>query len=608
MNRSFFLLSTVCTACFALSTPAIAQDPVDLGALTLSGSLTPVLRSSTGSSVEVLTGDQVGADDTAVIDRLDRLPGVSPTANGGLGAQSAIRIRGLPSRYVAVRINGIDVADPSGTQSQFNFGGLTSAGIGRIEVLKGSQSALYGSEAIAGVIDITSWRPETLGFSGLAEAEAGSFDTWSGTLNLGYKGARGEVALSYGRIETDGISTRAGDAEDDGFEQTTILFSADHAVSDVFTLGGSLYYRDGEAEIDRSAVNNTGINYFEERGLRTFAALETGPVTHTLSYAFFDVDRRDPGGFTTRFTGERQEFSYLASAELGGATVLNFGVDHTEEKFTSGALRGSEDVTGIQAELLFSPIAGLDVTAALRHDENSDFGGQTTGRIAAVWRPVTDLAFRAAAGTGFRAPSLYERFSAFGDPMLQPEDSRSFEMGVEKSFGDRGAVTATVFYTEIDDLIDFDPAAVACGSGFGCYNQVPGTTKSKGIELSGDHALTAGLSVYGAYTYTDASTGGARLTRTPKHDLVLGLSNDFTDRLRGHVDIRHVADVVASPFAPAGHKVGDYTLVGMGVSFDVTDNAEAYLRVENLFDEDYETAGGFNTPGRAAFVGVRAKF
>ncbi|RKF13593.1 TonB-dependent receptor [Roseovarius spongiae] len=607
MTRTL-LASTFLTSLAVGSTAAQAQQTYDLGTIVLSSSLSPVELGRTGASVEVLEDEDVGGNDSAVIDRLDRLPGVHSTANGGLGGTSTIQIRGLPAKYVGVRINGIDMADPSGPQNQFDFGGLTASGIGRIEVLKGSQSALYGSEAIAGVVNITTFRPEKLGFSGRVQAEAGSFGTYSGTLGMGYKSERGFVALSYGRVETNGISAQSFNTEKDGFEQDTITFSGEYDVNDAVTVGAALIHRDSKVEIDRFPPTFTGENYSEELGARVYTTLRTGAVSHTLAFNHFDIERKDPGGFTQRFTGERQTFSYLGSAELGARTVLNFGLEHTEEKFTSGAARGSEDDTAVKAELLFAATDQIDISAALRHDENSTFGGQATGRLAAVWRPVEDLAFRAVVGTGYRAPSLFERFGSNGVPTLTPEDSRSYELGVEKTFAGRGFAKATVFYTEVDDLIDYVPGGGGCASPWGCYNQIPGTTTSKGIELSGEYRLASGLSMFGTYTYTDAETDGKRLTRAPKHDLALGLSQDFTDRFSGYVDLRHIADVVPSAFAPAGHKVGDYTLVGAGVSYDVTENAELYLRIENLFDEDYETAGGFNEPGRAAYVGLRAKF
>jgi len=595
------------TTAITFMQPVTAQEAFDLDTIVVSGSLSPIEAERSGASVNVVDAEKLSTTDTTVIDRLDRLPGVSSTANGGLGASSNIQIRGLPARYVSVRVNGIDVANPSGVQNQFNFGGLTPSGISRIEVLKGSQSALYGSEAIAGLIDITSYRPQELGFSGDFTAEAGGNETYQGTLNMGVKSVRGEIALTYGRTTSEGISARAGDPEKDGFEQDTLILYGEYDLSDNVTLGATVFYRDGSVEIDRSATNNSGEVDTEETGYRVFGEVRTGPVTHTLSFAFFDIARRDPGGFTPRFDGERRQFSYLGSYEISPTTAFNFGFDRTEEEFQAGAV-GDNDTNSVQAELLFSPSDALDVSAAIRHDDESDFGGKTTGRIAAVWRPVQDLAFRAVAGTGFRAPSLFERFSASGDPTLKPEESISYELGVEKRFGEAGFVKATLFHTEIDDLIQFDTTAVACGSGFGCYNQVPGTTTSKGIELSGEYALNGAVTVYGNYTYTDAETNGARLTRTPKHDVTLGITGEIGQRVTAEADIRHVADIVPSAFAPANNKVGDYTLVGAGVTFAVTDRAEAYLRVENLFDEDYETAGGFNTPGRTAFVGVRASF
>lgn len=594
------------------ASPAVAQDQAfDLAPIIVeANSLTPVEQDRSGANVEVLSGADAGANDARVVDRLTRLPGVNTTSNGGLGALSTIQVRGLPSRYVGVRINGIDVSDPSGTQTQFNFGGLTAAGVDRVEVLKGSQSAIYGSEAIAGVVNISTFEPADLGFSGIGQIEAGSFDTYAARLSLGYRDARGYVALSLGQVETDGISAQSFNDEDDGFDQSTVHLTGAYEVGEGVTVGAAFLYRDGTVEIDRSAFSNdaTGEIFSEERGARVFTTFETGPVAHTFSFATFDIDREDPGGFTTRFQGTRDTLSYLGTATLGSAATLSFGIEHTEEDITSGTVVGREDNTAYTAELLYSASAQLDLSAALRHDDNSSFGGQTTGRITAVFRPQDDLAFRASLGTGYRAPSLFERFSDFGDSTLQPENSIGFELGAEKTYGARGNVKATLFYTEIDDLIDFDGAATACGSGFGCYGQVPGTTTSQGLEVSGAYALSDRVLLSGSYTYTDAKTEGTRLARTPRHDLALGVSAEITQRLHGALDIRHVADVEPSAFAPADNKVGDYTLVGARLSYDLSDTSEVYLRVDNLFDEDYETAGGFNQPGRAFYVGLRASF
>ncbi|MBU2980702.1 TonB-dependent receptor [Lentibacter algarum] len=606
------LMASLLASTAILAPPAFAQDAAfDLDPIIVeSSSLTPVEQARTGTNVEVLEGEDAGSNDTRVIDRLSRLPGVNVNSNGGLGGASSIQLRGLPSRYVGVRVNGIDVADPTGPQNQFDFGGFTAAGIERVEVLKGSQSAIFGSEAIAGVVNFSTFRPTELGFSGNMKAEAGSFDTYSGALNIGHKTEQGFVALSYGHIKSQGISSQSFNTEKDGFEQSTLHLTAEYAISDTVTIGGAFLYRDGEGEFDRSSfsLDSTGEFFNLEHGARVYTTFETGAVTHTLSFSYFDIDRKDPGGFTPRFQGKRQSVAYLGSASLGANATLNFGIDHTEEKINAGAAVGSEDNTSFTAELLFSPGAQFDLSAALRYDDNSTFGGQATGRLSAVYHAREDLALRASVGSGYRAPSLYERFSAYGDPALQPEKSVSYELGVEKTYGTRGFVKATLFLTDIDDLIDYDFAATVCGSGFGCYNQVPGKTTSKGLELSGEYKMSERYSFYGAYTYTDAKTEGVRLARTPRHDLVLGVNGTFTDRFSGYLNVRHAADVLPSAFASAGNKVGDYTLVGAGLSYDLSDTAEVFLRVDNLLDEDYETASGYNQPGRSVFVGLRADF
>ncbi len=607
-------LLALTAAPLALSvSPAIAQDqPFALDEIVVTGAFTalsPQPLARTGATVDLLEGEALEEAPTFTLaDTLAALPGVSFSSNGGLGTNTTLRIRGLDTSYIGVRIDGIDVTDPSSTQTAFNFGGLTKAGLGRVELIKGSQSALYGSEAIAGVVDITTARSDEPGFSGQVRAEAGSFETYSGTLGLTQRTERGQLSFNLDRTITDGISTRAGDDEDDGFQQTFATLTGDFNVSDTVTLGFSALWRDAELEIDRSATDNSGINYTEQVGGRVFAQIDALGIDHELSYSVFASDREDPGGFTRNFEGDRRTLSYVGTGDVG-TTTLSFGADRTEEKIETDSVSGDDVTVSIFGEAVVRPTETLDLALTLRHDDSDDFGGQTTGRLAAAWQAAPDTTVRAVAGTGFRAPSLFERFSSYGDPDLEAEESVSVELGVEQRLGDDSSVKATAFYTEIDNLIRFDPGATACGTGFGCYGQVEGTTRTRGLELSGRYALAQGrATLFGAYTYTDAETEAGRLARVPRHDLVVGMEGEIADRLTGRFNVRHRADVEASRFAPADNKVGDYTLANLGLGYALTETVSATLRVENLFDEDYETAGGFNQPGRAAYVGLSSSF
>jgi vitamin B12 transporter len=614
MNRLLALSAAPLALSVPLSAPpALAQEaPFALDEIVVSGAFTalaPQPLERTGATVELLEG--AALEDSPQQDlagTLDTLPGVSFSANGGPGSAATVRVRGLSPSYLAVRIDGIDVTDPSVTQTFFDFGGVGRAGLGRVAVIKGSQSALYGSEAIAGVIDITTARAEAPGFSGRARAEAGSFESYSGTVSLTQRTERGQLSFNADRTTTEGISARSGDDEKDGFQQSFATLTGDFEVSDTLTLGFSALWRDAELEIDRSATDNSGETFREEAGARAYAQLDAFGIAHELSYSAFSSDRRDPGGFVTEFLGDRREVSYVGTGELG-ATILSFGADWTEESVESGSVSADDVTASVFGEAVLRPSDRLDLALSLRHDDSDDFGGQTTGRLALAWQAAPDTTLRAVAGTGFRAPSLFERFSAFGDPELEPEESRSFELGLERRFGAESFVKATAFYTEIDELIEFDPASAACGSGFGCYAQVAGTTTTSGLELSGRYALAGGrAALFGAYTFTEAEGEEGRLPRVPRHDLVLGVEGRIAARLTGRLDVRHVADVEPSEFAPADSKVGDYTLANLGLDYALTDRVDATLRVENLTDEDYETAGGFNRPGRAAYVGLSASF
>lgn len=614
MNRTLpILLATTALA----ASPVLAQQggTVDLGTIVLSPNLTPVDVARTGANVEVVDGRDLQGSDSSLIGALARVPGVSFSSNGGVGTNTNLRIRGLDNAYIGVRFDGIDVSDPSSTQTAFNFGGYASAGLGRVEILKGSQSAIYGSEAIAGVINITSWRPTANGFSGQGSFELGSFGTRAVGLSFGHKSDRGEVALSLSSMTSDGISARSWDAEEDSFEEKRVTFSARYQVTDNLTIGGNILWRDTELEIDRSAPSawgpgdNSGENFGMQKGGRVFAEFATGMVKHTLSYSVFRTDRQDPGGFTTFFNGERKQLSYQANVELSGGIKLNFGLDKAEEDFQTTSNMGAYDTKSAVAELLLPVGSQADVSVTLRHDDHSLFGGHTSGRIAGVYRLNQQTSLRAVIGTGFRAPSLYELYSPYGNASLVPEESRNLELGVEHRFaGDAGVIKATLFYTEVDSLIDYVSGATGCASPWGCYVQVPGTTTSQGVELSGRYALSQAVAVYGNYTYTDAKNSSGALPRVPEHDFVLGVDAKLSPRLNGKAEVQHVAGVTPSIYAPAGHKVGDYTLVNLSLSYAINDKTKAYLRIENAFDEDYETAGGFNQPGRAMFFGISASF
>lgn len=615
----------------AFATPALAQDgaaddPVELDAITLSASGQPVALSRTGATVSVLTQDDIRASGALSFgDLVSTLPGVTVSSNGGMGTLTSVRIRGLSSYYIGTRIDGIDVSDPSQTQTAYDFGATTTGALGRVEVLRGSQSALYGSEAIGGVIDITTWRPSKDGTSGQIGIEGGSNGTWTGTGSVGLRTDRAELAFSLSRTITDGISAYVDGTEDDAFRATFGSLYAAYELADGIRIGVNGFRRKSYAEFDSSTADTDGSNATNLRGGRVFAQIDAGDLTHEFAIARTKTERDvfDWGSYTY-YTGERDQYSYNGGWNPGGPVSLTWGLDRTEEEFDMASAyagaTGESRTNSVFGEVLYAPTADLDLSFALRHDDHDAFGGKTSGRLALAWRPDAEWILRGVASTGFRAPSLYELHSGYGNTGLEPETSRSLELGVERLLPNGGSIQATLFDTRIKDRIIFDDTSFNCAEAQawsypGCYAQVDGHTTTRGIELAARTEITRDWSVFGSYTYTHAISNDdgdrSRLAQAPRHDLTLGVEGKIADQWGLRAALHHVGDFIsteAGSFPVVTKKMSDYTLVDLGVTYDVNDATQAYLRVENLFDKDYQVIDGYGRPGRQVFLGVRTAF
>ena len=611
------------------ATPAIAQEDEDttlLGTITLTALRTAFEDIRTGVSVSVVTEEDLEeAGDIQLSSYLSRLPGISVVQNGPMGTQAKLGIRGASSRYVAVYIDGIRVDDPTGIATEFDFGALSTADVGRVEVLRGSQSALWGGSAVGGVINITTRAALEDGLHQSVAVEGGSYGTASLRYSLGYRDDRIETAFTASRIHSDGFSSydtlpRDPSLEADGYDATRLSFSTRYRVSDALALGFSVFGQDSENEYDGFG-SDTALNSQDRRevGGRLFAEYETGNTGHLFEVTRYRVSRDDDAaGFVSTFTGERLGFGYRGTTEISQALTLVYGADWMEETATNAALPAGEStrIGGVYVQGIWSPSETLDLSLSLRHDDHSSFGSQPSRRVALAWQAMPDLTLRAAASTGFRAPSLYElygdpNFTIDPNPDLTAEESRSFEIGADYRIGDRAELGLTLFAIDTENAITYQscpagPPTWTCPPGTSnVYENVAGTSKRRGAELSGDVALSDALNLGLAYTYTDArGPTDARLGRVPFHSLALMLSGDLSDRLSGHVGLQHVSGRPAE----FGTPLDDYTVVNLGASYDLSETTQLSLRVENVFDRDYQILPGYGTSGRAAYLGLQMKF
>ncbi len=602
--------------------PAAIADAEE-GAVTLpdiivSANRTPTAAAATGSTVSVITDRQIVEDGRPfALDILGTQPGVTVQQSGPPGTLTGFSVRGAPQQYVRVMVDGIEVSDPTVPQVGAPMSGMLLDDVSRIEVLKGSQSAVYGGQAIAGVIDITTPRPTENGLQTTYTLEGGSFDSFRGALSLAGRDDRGDFALSVAHLQTNGFSAAEeadGNTEADGYDTTRLSASGTLYATDLLSIFGSAFTQhesgdfDGTDPLTFNPADADSTYDTTTWGARTGFALTSpgGALENRAAISWYDVarDTREDAG-PSSFDGDRLRLEYLGTWTQSAGLSVQFGGDWTREDTTTttpyGDSSGDNEVAGIFAQAIWAPVDPLTLTFALRNDDHSEFGNYPTGRVSAAWEATPGTTLRGSVGTGFRAPSNYELFvPTYGNPDLEPETSVSADLGIEQSFGDgRGQAVATLFLLDIDNLIGFTTA----------YEQIPGTAKSRGVELSGSWALTEALTLTGAYTYTDArDANGDRRLRVPMHDLAVGIDGQATERVTVGLGLEYAAGLPDEPFTQSSAWRSDYTLVNARVAYAVTEAAEIYLRAENLLDEQYQTVKGFSTADQSFYFGVRGTF
>ncbi len=604
-----------------LAPPAAAQDSATyLGEIVLSALRTAADRLSTGVSVSILTEEDLERDRSEKLaDTLARLPGLSFSQTGPVGSNSALRVRGLDGRYLAVYVDGIRVSDASGTTVSFDFGSLLSSDIGRVEVLRGSHSALWGGSAVGGVINISTRAALENGTRQFAEVEGGSYGTGRLGWGLTHKDDRMETALTVTRFHTDGFSASDAGDEADGADIARLSFSTRYKVSDVLDVGGAFFVQDNRTEYDPSSTTDGAGYDLDSRdiGARVFAELETGNTVHSFDVTAYDIRRTytEPGDVNS-YKGKRLTFGWQGVTTVSDALSFVYGADWSRETAEYTNLpSGSADTTiyGAFGQVIWSPSDSFDLSATLRADHDSSFGTFPTGRIALAWSPMENTTLHASVGRGFRAPSIDERFGDYpfpgsdfiGNPDLEPEKSWSYEIGVEQQLTNGGSLSATAFRIEIDNLVTYawDPV-------LSTLENVPGESVSQGLELAAKLPVSDRVALGLAYTYTDARRpNGDRLARVPLNLLTLSLDAQVSDRLSLGLTAVHSAGMKDNdPATFSLVDAPDYTVFNAQANYRMTDSMDAYLRIENLTDEDYTTTLGYNASGRAVYLGLRAKF
>jgi vitamin B12 transporter len=644
MNR-LLPVATAAVSALSVAHAQTAPRPDVVGApleeIVVSATRSPQALTRVGAAVTVLDAAAIRATQTVVVaDLLAQTPGVGVTRNGGVGGATAVRIRGAEADQTVVVIDGVKLNDPSAVGGGYNFANLLAGDIGRIEVLRGAQSTLWGSQAIGGVVNILTQVP-TAPVEASASAEGGA--RRSGLVKGAVGGAGGRVVwrAAGDYSTTDGVSAFAGGRERDGFRHVGASGRLNIALTDALSLDARAVYAKGRTEFDgfpppsfafadtasygftREFVGYAGLN----------AGLFGGRLQNRLAAALTDTDRDDfnPDQARTPVTfdgkGRNRRWEYQGSLALAETWTAVFGAEHERSSLRTASpsafnpapapLRRRVAIAGVYAQVQGDLAPGLTLTGGLRRDDHDTFGGKTLGQAALAWSlDGGATVLRASFGQGFKAPTLFQLYSTFGNLALKPEQADSWDAGVERRFaGGAAALSATWFRRDSTNLIDFVSCPGAnpnCRVGiFGVYDNVARAT-AHGVELTAAAAV-GDVSLQANYTYTDAENAspgspnrGKALARRPRHAANLWLDYAWPRGLTAGLGVRHVGDSFEN--AANTFVLEDYTLVDLRAALPLGEAVELYGRIENLFDTAYQTTRGYGAPGRGAFAGVRARF
>jgi vitamin B12 transporter len=516
--------------------------------------------------------------------------------------------------------------------------------ISRIEVLRGAQSTLWGSQAIGGVINIVTAEP-TKPFEGQVTAEGGSMKT--GYLNAGVGGAGDRLVWRLGasQFTTDGISAYRFGSEKDGYRNTNLSGRARVIVTDAVSLDLRGFYSRGRNDFDGFPPPTFNFGDTPEYGLTKdwvgYAGLNfdlfDGALKNRIAFGYTRTDRDnfDPDQAVTDKTfdaqGQNKRWEYQGSWAITEGWSATFGAESENSKMRTASpsdfdpnpvpIHAKTGIDSVYGQLQGEVLPGLTLTGGVRRDDHDTFGGHTTSQVAAAWSlNQGQTVVRASWGQGFKAPSLYQLFSDFGNAALKPESADSWDAGVtHKLFDNRFVLGATYFHRKTENQIDFfsctstNPAPICFLNGvrrFGAYDNIA-RTKTHGIELEGTANLDA-LTLNANYTWTDATNDsaglnfGKALARRPKHQANFEAAYVWPIKLSTSITVQYVGDSfddVANTYV-----MKSYTLVDLKVSYPISDTFEVYGRIENLGDESYETTRNYGSIGRAGYVGVRARF
>jgi vitamin B12 transporter len=606
------IISVVC--CTVAAKAASTTGDTELDEVVVTASLSPTKRSNVGSAMTVISQNELEQlNENSVADVLRHVPGVQIQRSGSFGAQTSVRLRGLGSEHTKVLVNGIEVNDPTSIEGSFDFANLSTSSVRRIEIVRGPQSLIHGSDAVGGVINVIT-REGRGSPKYYSEFEIGSHS--SERIRVGSSGSIGDFSYSVGgeRFQTTGFSTandnRPGNTEKDGQSQETVTLKSAYHLTDSTMLSVGVRHLNAYNETDAcagtscddssySSINRNVYNMeLSQKNLRKI-------FDQSLSVSVMNNDRQLSSG--SDYYGNRERYRY----QLNGRVLHSLNLVGAVESRTSSAnIQTAFDqfdreigVDGVIGQAIYSPLARMEISLGGRIDDHSRYGQETSHRMTVNYDWWENLRFHGSYGSGYKAPSLYQLYSNFGDTTLVPEENQGWDLGFTHWFNPGTRLDVTYFSNELRNLIGFS----------GSYSNVSGISETNGAEVSLAWRGTRKLSGHLNYTYTNAvDESGEDLKRRPEHMGSVRTTYDWLETLSTTVSGVYQGENEqtnrAKSFPYPTEEIPDFWRVNLSGRYQPTRTFTVTGRIQNLLDREYEEIFGYGTEGLSGYLGVKATF
>lgn len=604
------------------------RTDADLSEISITASMTPIEANNAGSALTILMADDIrrrGARNLGEL--LRQVPGFQVSENGALGSLTQVRVRGTEANHVLVIIDGV-VANDVAQGGEVNYSHILTSQIHRVEILRGPQSALYGSDAVAGVVHVTTHHGKMPGNVSLTLGDLG-FSELSATTQL--ETGDTSATLSITSLRTDGTNIARTGTEDDGYENLTIAGSLKGTIGHI-TVGANIRHSDSEADFDTVDFLTTGLPvdaFNVTESTQTYGGINLGwalssAVRQSLRLGMTETDNQNrfEAGAPSAASGGRNQLNLQTDYAISDHHAISMQLSRVDLDYSQrGAtafgsdpnkdLSASTDSIALEYRYVSNRFAA---SASLRQDSNSDFGDADAWRVTGTWHLADDTALFGSVGESFKNPTFTERFGFFdtfiGNPDLMPETAESIELGLRQSFA-RGDISLSLFNAELTNEINGFAFDVAAG-GFTAAN-LEGQSERSGIELSARWQPSDLWQIDAAVTSIDSTQPDAmgsqiREVRRPEISASVNVSRNIGDGFIavGAVHNGDQDDVFFPPTPPYQETVvlPGYTLLHAGARLPVGQQLTLSLRADNLLDETYEDVFGFRAPGRGFRVGL----